>query len=69
MSTNYEKIINAISHVIDVNGPLVIEYNKQILSLNCVKVKEKHILKVAEQFENNDIKDILQTTESSFLFK
>ena len=69
MPNNYEKIINSISHVIDTNGPLVIEYNKQILSLNCVKVKNKHILKVAEQFENNDIKDILQTTESSFLFK
>jgi hypothetical protein len=69
MSTNSEKIINAISHVIDANGPLVIEYNNQILSLNCVKIKEKHILKIAEQFENNDIKDILQTTDSSFLFK
>ena len=67
--SNYERIINAISHVIDANGPLVIEYDKQIVSLNCVKVKEKHVLKVAEQFENNDIKDIIQTTESSFLFK
>lgn len=66
---NYEKIINSMNHIIDHNGPLVIEFGGQVSLVNCLTIKEKHISKVAEQFHQYDFNEIIQTTDRSFLIK
>lgn len=69
MEKNYIRIINSIKHVVNNNGPLIIEYNKSVFTFDCVQITMKNIEKAAEQFKNCDFKEIIQTTDSSFLFK
>lgn len=67
--TNYEKIISSIRHVVNSNGPLVVEYNKCVFAIDCVEISMKHIQKAAKQFENCVFEEIVQTTDTSFLLK
>lgn len=69
MKNNYVKIIDSMRHVINNNGPLIIEYEKKIFTIDCVEILMKHIEKAASQFENYDFEEIVQTTDSSFLLK
>ena len=69
MKNNYVKIIDSMRHVSNNNGPLIIEYEKKIFTIDCVEILMKHIEKAASQFENYDFEEIVQTTDSSFLLK
>lgn len=69
MKNNYAKIFDSIKHVIYNNGPLIIEYEKKIFTIDCVEILMKHIEKAASQFENCDFEEVIQTTDSSFLLK
>jgi len=69
MKNNYVKIVDFMRHVINNNGPLIIEYEKKIFTIDCVEISMKHIEKAARQFENYDFEEIVQTTDSSFLLK
>lgn len=69
MKNKYTELIKSMEHVVNSNGPLIIEYNNSIISFNCVQISIKHIEKAAAQFENCDFEEIIQTTDSSFLLK
>ena len=69
MRNKYTEIIKSMEHVVNSNGPLIIEYENSIISFNCVKISMKHIEKAASQFESCYFDEIIQTTDSSFLLK
>ena len=69
MQNNYTKLIKSMEHVVNSNGPLIIEYKNSTISFNCVEILMKHIEKAASQFEICDFEEIIQTTDSSFLLK
>lgn len=69
MENNYTKMIETMKHVVNSNGPLIIEYNKSVFTFDCIQITMKNIEKAAEQFKNCDFKEIIQTTESSFLLQ
>lgn len=69
MEDNYIKMIDSMRHVVNNNGPLVIEHAGSVFAIACIKIALKHIEKAARKFENNDFEEIVQTTDSSFLLK
>lgn len=68
-NNKYAKIIESTRHVVNNTGPLIIEHNAYIFSIDCVEISMKHIEKAARQFEMYDFEEIIQTTDSSFLLK
>lgn len=69
MEDNYIKIIDSIKHVVNNNGPLMIEHDGSVFAIACIKIALKHIEKAARKFENCDFDEVIQTTDSSFLLK
>lgn len=68
-NNKYAKIIESTRHVVNNIGPLIIEHNTCIFTIDCVEISMKHIEKAARQFEMYDFEEVIQTTDSSFLLK